>query len=205
MYRTLIFSLILICAASSADARRYRQRTMHAQQPAAASAKAPTPISSAREGLSQSKTSDLVPAGWSLDPPDSFWKGQRYRSPKKDATLLLYSTSALGERFDQHWKDFAFRPEEDLRQLLRGHAWVTATGTVGTQSFYRKAVFNCRERAWVHIELVFQNEARALLEPVIERVSTPFDSNSIDCTVPNAGDSEVQISHPPEISRKAER
>ena len=111
-----------------------------------------------------------MPAGWKLDTPDPNWKGYRYRSPEGDAFLAFSSTSIQQEPVEQHWKAFAFRPDEDPTYLERGNDWVIASSTARDRISYRKAVLDCHEQMWRTVELEFPAAAKASYDAIMARL-----------------------------------
>jgi hypothetical protein len=212
MRRTLALTLAILCAATAADARRHRTHSPHrhyalhrhhvAKQALLARSTKSTPnqiVATRSWPQDQGKTGaaksrrdrPLVPAGWTAEIVDPFWKGERYRSPGGEASATLYSRSADGERLTDHWKAFVFRPGEDVRHFDRAQDWVVASGLNGDRMFHRKAIYvsDCPARTWKHIELEFPSEESSRFEPVWAGMLQAFEFEPASCS---AGETVIQ-------------
>jgi hypothetical protein len=199
MHKSLVLALLLTCAATAADARRYHryrhfgsytfsETDRETNRPFPASPVRREPLGRTFPPVEprlkqqveprltrQAASPNLVPPDWLLEPSDPNWKGYRYVSPAGDATAVLYTTAMDNERPDEHWKSFAFRPEEEITDLTRRREWGEVGGLKGERAFYRKAAIDCHERVWRHVELEFPAGAKSSLDPFIERVAHTLD------------------------------
>jgi hypothetical protein len=143
------------------------------------------------------EAAEFEPPGWSLQPPDPKWTGQRFVSPDGRAWFASYSTEVSQEPVPAHMRAIAFVDGETPTFIRGENDRIAVAGTNGDRMFYRKAVIACGGRAWHHIAFEYPIDMSRYVEPMLQRASLAVDAGE------NAG-CDAAVAKAPSAPAKAE-
>ena len=190
MYKVILFLLILVFSATSADAR-HRWHRYHGLVPYSYVFRhndvigRPEPYRSAGSrsemtpppASSRDSTGGVIPRDWKKQSLDAASNGGRFVSPDGSASFDFYTTAAADQPITEHMKSFAFGEGDEITGLAGERAWIAASGFKGDRLFYRKAALACGGDRWHHIAFEYPANAKRSMQDVIRRAVEMLDSS----------------------------
>jgi len=132
-----------------------------------------------------SRSFDLVPPDWRLEPPDPNWNGKRFTSPDGAAWFATYAAPADGEPLAAHMKAVTFADGEEITYLRGEAGWIAVSGRKSERIFYRKAVLACGGKVWRHVAFEYPAGAKRDMDAFVNRAAGTLDRSAEDgCEAP---------------------
>jgi len=135
------------------------------------------PRSDLRGGMSS-----VVPADWTLQPPDPNWAGKRLTSPDGNAWLAVHEAAA-DRNVAAAMQAVAVADGEKVTYLRRGQSWIVVSGFKNDRIFYRKAMLACGSTRWHHIAFEYPARGKRTYDRFVTRASHALAAHRNDgCT-----------------------
>jgi len=113
----------------------------------------------------------VMPAGWTLLPPDPSRPGKHLVAPDGDGRLVVEAAPAggnLAARMNAHTS----REGERVTYQKRGGSWIVVSGFRGNDRvFYRKAMLACSNTRWHEIEFDYPAAQKGAYDRFVTQAS----------------------------------
>jgi serine/threonine-protein kinase len=121
----------------------------------------------------------VLPADWTLLPPEPDWTGKRLASHDGRAWLAVYEARAQGSI--PAYMDAVARVEGERNTYLkRGSSWIVVSGFKGDRIYYRKAMLACANTRWHNIAFEYPAAEKREYDAFVTRTSRALAAHRND-------------------------